>query len=747
MPGEAERRLDGERLALLLLVEAGAVLASSLDFTTTLGHVARLTIPRLADLCVIDLCDSEGAIGELAVAGVDDEVAAELEALRARYPLDRDGAHPVAKVIRSGRPELLPRMSRAELASYAQGDEHARFMVERNYSSAIVAPLQARGQTLGALSVLRLGDSVPYEENECGLVCELARRGALAIDNARLYSELQAVEQRLKAMFENVAEAITVVDAEGRTVFANPAAAELLRIEPPEQLTGRMPGDLMARFVVLDEAGRELGLEAMPGRRLFRGEQPEPLLVRNIVRATGEERWLNVRASPILEPGTGRILYAVNVLENITELKRAQLAEAFMAQASRVLASSLEYQEALRRLARMVSAQLAEWCAIDVVGEHGELELVALHHEDPQKLALVEQLRDAYRSAPTGAGMVGQVLAGGKGELLNDIDDDLLCEYARDEHHLKLLRALDIRDAIVVPLAAPTRTLGTITLLSSRGSRRLTEHDLDVATRLGRRSGTAVEAARLYTERTRIAHTLQRALLPDSLPHVQGFEIAAAYRAAGEFNEVGGDFYDVYPAGEGSWVAVIGDVCGKGAEAAAITALARHTLRAVAMYGEGPAGMLRALHRALLQQGDGQLMCTVCAVAFGRTDTNGQTNGQTPLTLALGGHPEPLLVDGAGGGTGVGEPGTVLGVVDPIAIAEVEVRLEPGATLVMYTDGVVEASTEARRSLLEQSRQAPLLGLTELLQTIERRAVESAAGRPRDDMALLALRLAGSSES
>jgi GAF domain-containing protein len=206
---------EERRRAIDLLVEAGAVLASSLDLTTTMGQVAKLTVPALADLCVIDLRDEDGSIREVAVVAADARTARELEDLRARFQLDPRGAHPVARVIRSGEPALLPSMTSTLLSSFAQGSEHARFMIEHNYNSAVVAPLLARGRTLGALSVLRLGDGEPYTSENLELVCELARRAALAIDNARLYSEVRQVEQRLEAVLVNLAEAITVVDEHG----------------------------------------------------------------------------------------------------------------------------------------------------------------------------------------------------------------------------------------------------------------------------------------------------------------------------------------------------------------------------------------------------------------------------------------------------------------------------------------------------------------------------------------------------
>ncbi len=557
-------------------------------------------------------------------------------------------------------------------------------------------------------------------------------------DGGGLQHEDLAVALLVKAVLENVAEAITVVDAGGRTVFANRAALELLGLTSQEELTQAQPGEIMSRFLVLDETGAELALASMPGRRLFDGEPAVPLLVRNIVRATGEERWFVVRASPIVDPDSGEVAYAANVFENVTQVKRAQLAEAFMAQASRVLASSMDYGETLQRVARLAATQIAEWCAVDVLGEHGQLERVAVHHADPATLALVEHLDRSYRPALDEPLGVPEVIRSGEAKIYRGITDESLAAYARDANHLELLRGLAARDVIIVPLAAPARTLGTITLVSSRIGRRLTEADLDLAVRLGRRAGTAVESARLYTERTHIAQTLQQALMPYSLPDVPGFQLAASYRAAGELNEVGGDFYDVYPCGAERWILVIGDVCGKGPDAAGVTALARHTLRTASMFDPSPATMVRTLHRALLQQLPGQQMCTVCVVSVGAP------HGIATVRLALGGHPQPLLIDTGGRTYAVGEPGTALGLVEPINVTETALELHPGETLLLYTDGVPEtwrSRFEHTSPLMRLCQRAPGQPVAQLLTEIERAAVAGAAGMPRDDMALLGLRL------
>jgi PAS domain S-box-containing protein len=728
-----------DEVAVELLLEAGAVLATSLDVTTTITQVARLTIPRLADLCVIDLRDEDGSIREVAVAAADERIARGLEEMRRRTPVDPDGQHPVARVIRSGEPQLLAEMSSTRLRGFAQSLDHASFMIENDYRSAVVSPLLARGRTLGALSLLRLGECEPYGSEDLELGGELARRAALAIDNATLFSDLRRVEQRLEAILANLGEAITVEDEGGQTVFTNRAAAELLGLATTGELTGAPPGTIAHRFLIHDERGRELDVQDMPGRRLFAGERPGPLLVRNIVRASGEERWLVVRSSPITDPETGRVLYAVNVFENITEVKRAQLAESFMAEASRLLASSMDYAETLQRVARLAVPQIADWCAVDVLGEHGELERVAVHHSDPEKLALAEQLNRSYRPAlgdPTG---VPEVIRSGQAHIFTDIKPEALAEYARDEEHLRLLSAIGATAVIIVPLAAPARTIGAITLVSSGSSRRLTEADLGLAVRLGRRVGTAVESARLYTERTRIANILQAALLPESLPEIPGVEIEARYHAAGELNDVGGDFYDVFAYGPDRWMLVIGDVCGKGPRAAGVTALARHTLRAAAMLGQSPSGMLATLHQALRVQPLGADLCTVCLVTLRHVGERAR------LTVALAGHPPPLIIDASGEPIQIGSPGTLLGVLDPLENSETEAELSPGETLLLYTDGLLDAGMSGRQlgedGLSELCRSVHDLTLAGLLERVVETASARAGDGLRDDIALIGARL------
>jgi phosphoserine phosphatase RsbU/P len=233
-----------------------------------------------------------------------------------------------------------------------------------------------------------------------------------------------------------------------------------------------------------------------------------------------------------------------------------------------------------------------------------------------------------------------------------------------------------------------------------------------------------------------LARTLQQTLLPPALPQVPGLDIAAAYRPAGSGQEVGGDFYDVFQVAPGDWVVAAGDVCGKGIEAAAVTAVARHTIRAAAVHGPDPRDALLTLNEVLLGQPSGRF-CTVVLVRLRVVD------GRWRATIAVGGHPLPLLGPRGGPVVPVGRPGTVLGVIAAPAIHDVDVELEPGDLLVLFTDGVTEG--RHGRDWYGEARLARLVGAAgtadELVATVLDDVVGFQEGSPRDDIVVVAIRV------
>ena len=284
-------------------------------------------------------------------------------------------------------------------------------------------------------------------------------------------------------------------------------------------------------------------------------------------------------------------------------------------------------------------------------------------------------------------------------------------------------------------LAARGRELGAIDVVDAPG-REYTAREEALLDQLAGLASVAISNARLYDRERTIARTLQRSLRPGALPQVPGLAAAVRFKPAGENIELGGDFYDLYRARDGGWAALIGDVQGKGPDAAAVTALARHTLRAAAAYEHRPSGVLTLLHRALREQRSDDRFITV-AYAYIQVAVD-----YLRLELACGGHPLPLVVHPDGRVEPVGRLGTLLGTdIDPL-LADVTVELELGDVLVLYTDGV----TEVRRHRTEVFGTGELTALLSacagqdpvaIADRVEAAVLEASQGRLRDDMALL----------
>jgi serine phosphatase RsbU (regulator of sigma subunit) len=290
-------------------------------------------------------------------------------------------------------------------------------------------------------------------------------------------------------------------------------------------------------------------------------------------------------------------------------------------------------------------------------------------------------------------------------------------------------------------MIARGRVVGAISMVSGDDSRRFREDDKLLAEELAGRCGLAYDNARLFRERSRIARTLQESLLPPMLPSLPGLDLAARFRAAGEGLEVGGDFYDLFETGDSGWAVAIGDVCGKGSEAAAITALARYTVRAAAMRQDGPSQILGLLNEALLRQRTDKRFCTVL---YGRLERNGVGHR---FDFASGGHPLPLVLRGGSGAESgeVGEPGTLLGIVPDPDLEDSQVTIRPGEALVLYTDGVTDSAAPARiwsaDELVEAVGPAASLDADTIAERVMQAALSGAAGEPRDDIAILVLKV------
>ena len=416
------------------------------------------------------------------------------------------------------------------------------------------------------------------------------------------------------------------------------------------------------------------------------------------------------------------------------EQERA-LRQGFLAEASRVLGSTLDHTAALAEVAALAVPTVADACSIHLV-EDGDLVPVAMECADGPAREAAGRLPPS--SWCLGAAQLLQVLEEGAPMLLDPIDDAGGGACAEGDDTLADPRRAGVRSVVAVPMLAGDEALGVVVVAMSGSDRRYGPADVAFVEDLAGRAASAVVNGRSHQARTAIAHTLQRSLLPPEVPVLPGLEVAARYRPVGTDAEVGGDFYDVFATGGGRWGVVIGDVSGKGIPAASLTALARYTVKTAARWESSPSGVLDVLNQTVLDEGPGERFCTV-ALGLVRYGMDGVRVG-----LSCAGHPQPLLVGRDGSVRPVGEHGTAVGLLEHPRLSDVTFTMEPGHTLVLFTDGVVEArSAEGRFAdgVLEDAL-ASCAGRSaeEVADAIERALLEFVGGRPRDDTALLVIR-------
>jgi serine phosphatase RsbU (regulator of sigma subunit) len=284
-------------------------------------------------------------------------------------------------------------------------------------------------------------------------------------------------------------------------------------------------------------------------------------------------------------------------------------------------------------------------------------------------------------------------------------------------------------------LTARGNTFGALVMLR-RANAGFETGDISLAQRIAARAALALDSARLYEERTRVASILQQSLRPPSLPDIPGVSLAARYRPAAEHLDIGGDFYDVI-GDQGDWVVALGDVCGKGVEAAALTGQTRQILRTAAHFDHDPAAVLHAVNAVLYDPTSSSRFVTVLCARVRPQATH------TDIDLATAGHPAPLLLHADGTVEQIDVYGTAAGLVAEIDYGTTSVRLQTGDTMLMFTDGIDEALGPAGQYGMERLHALlPDYAGAEpdiVCDAIEQDVMEYLDGRGHDDMALLAI--------
>jgi PAS domain S-box-containing protein len=452
-----------------------------------------------------------------------------------------------------------------------------------------------------------------------------------------------------------------------------------------------------------------------------------------VVDADGTERWLASRGHAIADD-SGRPSVVAGMVADVTERRRREDALTFLAEAGHALAGSLDPIETLNEIALLAVPRLADWCAVQLASDDGGYENVAVAHVDPDKVRWALELQKRYPPDPDAPTGVPQVMRTGRSELYPEIDEELLRAGAQDAEHLEIIMQLRMTSAMVVPLRARDRTLGAITFIFAESGRQYSTHELELAEELGRRAGLALDHARLYEREHRTAETLQRALLPPTLPAIPGHDVAARYLPGRRGDHVGGDWYDAFVLADGRIGIAIGDIGGRGVTAAALMGQMRNGLRAYAFKASGPGAALADV-RALGERIDELVFATLAYIVY-----DPQTGAGI---ISSAGHLPALVLAADGRASFMDQPRCPpLGAEPDAPTLERPFTLPPGGTLVLYTDGLVESRTRSLEAGLR--RLADVAGASAGdVHRLADQIVEVVPDQPQDDIALLALRREG----
>lgn len=532
-------------------------------------------------------------------------------------------------------------------------------------------------------------------------------------------------------VLDQLPDAVLVVDLAAVVRRANAAAGVLLDAGPGP-LVGLPATDLL----------RPLLLDATPFLEALR----DPVRDATVDLPFLDDRVVQAHAAPLTDRA-GTVVGQVWTLHDDTDrrtadaqrtallarLAQAERVQRFLLEASDVLGEATGYTETLQALAGVAVPTLGDLCLIDVLDDDGRTRRVAAVHADPSKQALVEELRLRYAPDPQGLHPSLDAMRSRTSRWAAEMPDEFLRATTRDEEHFRVVKALEFTSYMTVPLVGSNVVLGAVTLVSSGSGRRFGPQDVRLAEQLADRVAVAVAKERRYDVERRISHTLQTGLLPVDLPSVPGVELAVRYLPGTADAEVGGDFWDVAVMPDGEVAVALGDVAGHDIQAAATMAQLRSACRALRAQTHGPDELVNIVHESWDQLGLDRIATAVFARLVPETGR---------LRIASAGHLPPLVVEPDRAWFPAVDPAPPLGAPSPALATAWVGELPRGATVLFYTDGLVEDRhrdlDEGTDRLVRAARTAPSLDAEPLLDHV----LATVPGDDRaDDVAVLAVRL------
>jgi serine phosphatase RsbU (regulator of sigma subunit) len=482
---------------------------------------------------------------------------------------------------------------------------------------------------------------------------------------------------------------------------------------------------------MIDRTGAPLPLESLPGRRVLAGAPMAEAVVGYRVPGSPRARWSRVRSSPIRNDA-GEAVLVLNFFQDVTGQFRRDEIRDLLYNVYEALGSSLDRDENLSALASTLVPHMGSWCAVHLLQGEMLVPVAIAHPEDESAHELIDV---TPLGAPIGIDekrLQPRVARTGNSEIL-EVSELVLqrAESRLSKEMIDMYRRLDLHSVACVPISVGRRVIGTLAVARGGPDPVLDEADLDVLGVIADRTAAVLENAALFSQQHEIAEALQAVLTPKILPSVPGLMIAGRYRPVSLVGHVGGDFYDVFPTADGRTAVLVGDIAGKGVEAAAAVGLARYTLRSTVALDPTPSTVVTRINESLLQE---EQMCTL---AYAVLEDKGE---RFRVGITLAGHPPAILVTAEGAVQRLGTPCPPVGVLPEIGPMEEEHWLAPGDVMILYTDGFalpgLAPPESVELALTRRDTDDPGELLDQLLAFLW---AEMPAGGQRDDVAMLAI--------
>ena len=312
---ERKRQLEQEHF----LSEVSKVLSFTLDYKETLASVAQLVVPKLADWFVVDLVNAEGNFELIEIDHIDSSKVKWARELREKYPIDPHTLTGLPNVVRTGRSELYAHITDEMLVASARDEEELTISRQLNIKSMMLVPLLARGQTIGVVTFVSAESSRKYTAHDVAIAEEVGRRAGIALDNARLYQEVQQARDQLEIILQGVADGIVVYDQASRVIYANEAAASMNGFASVQEMLGTSSQDVVALYEVMDEHGQPINSSQLTHKRVFAGEKEAQAIIGSRDKARKRpEHWSLLKSRPVFDD-QGHVIFAITIIHDITE--------------------------------------------------------------------------------------------------------------------------------------------------------------------------------------------------------------------------------------------------------------------------------------------------------------------------------------------------------------------------------------------------------------------------------------------